>query len=370
MKCLLSLLSLLLFVNVFAQIDDLEKANQPCFQKTLDRTKLRKENKSRYVEWECGQKADIIDCNSGLELDPESNRVYTRGGDGFQATGKLYTGYCESCHNNGTRKRLVYFEEGLQDGKDTTTYPSGCPQVITSFVNGVENGQWVYYFDSSGYEAWEINYVNAKKHGKSIYFKQFPNGKSKEGYPLYTRDTLKIEHHTNGVLDGVRKEFFKDSKLKREVNYKMGKFHGAFKIYNKDGVLLEDLNFENGEKIEEQKYFYDNGAPLRTENWKKGVKEGNFTTFYIQGNVQSIENYKKGLKEGWFEERFPDNSIKRRALYKKDELIEEHVFDKYGNEIKTFRVEPEENQAEDDAMPTEKKKKAFWKRNKKKKDEE
>ncbi|MDX1445530.1 toxin-antitoxin system YwqK family antitoxin [Lishizhenia sp.] len=361
------LLVLVIMVQSFV-FGQMEKLGEPCYQKTLDRKEAMKKSRSRYVEWECGKDPEIVDCNQALQLDPETERVYTNGSaNDFSTGGQLFTGYCESCHDNGIRKRLVYFENGLQNGKDTTYYESGCPLVVTSYIAGKENGTWTKFFDSSGYVAWEINFLDNKKHGRSIYFAQYPNGEDRNGHPRYTIDTLKIESFVNGILDGTKKEFYKDSKIKREVNYKMGELHGAFKTYGEDGTLLEDLNFEDGEKEGEQKYYYDNGAPLRTENWKKHLKEGNFTTFYIQGHVQKSEVYKKGQKHGWFEERFPDNSIKRRALYEKDVLIEEHVFDKYGNEIKTFGVEEEENAAEDDAMPTEKGKK---KRKRKKKRKE
>jgi len=65
---------------------------------------------------------------------------------------------------------------------------------------------------------------------------------------------------------------------------------------------------------------------------------------------------KKGIPEGWFEERWPDDNLKRRALYKKGELIEEHRFDEHGVENYTFGVEVSSGK-EDDAMPGAKKKK-------------
>jgi hypothetical protein len=86
------------------------------------------------------------------------------------------------------------------------------------------------------------------------------------------------------------------------------------------------------------------------------VKNGEFKTFYYEGFVQVSENYKKGLKEGWFEEFFPDQKRKSRALYKKDVLIEEHVWDESGREIKTFGGKVSSG-VEDDAVPTAGKKK-------------
>ena len=93
------------------------------------------------------------------------------------------------------------------------------------------------------------------------------------------------------------------------------------------------------------------------------VKDGEFKTFYYNGLVQVMENYKKGIPEGWFEERWPDDKLKRRALYKKGVLIEEHRYDEHGTENYTFGVEASAS-TEDDAMPTAKKKKTKKKKSK------
>ena len=95
-----------------------------------------------------------------------------------------------------------------------------------------------------------------------------------------------------------------------------------------------------------------------------GVKNGEFKIFYYQGHIQESENYKKGKKEGWFETFYPDSKDKRRALYKKDVLVEEHKYDEHGRETYTFGAQPDGGD-EDDAMPTGKKKK----KKKKKKEE-
>ncbi|MNY27594.1 hypothetical protein D3C86_1615060 [compost metagenome] len=101
------------------------------------------------------------------------------------------------------------------------------------------------------------------------------------------------------------------------------------------------------------------------------VRNGEFKTLYYNQKLQSVEIYKKGLKEGWFEERFPDERVKSRALYKKDVLVEEHVFDEQGREIRTFGGTASSGK-EDDAMPkspAEKKKKEKKKKEPKPKEE-
>lgn len=345
-------------VVTFSQIGEVG-ARKLCWEKSTER------KGQRFVDWECGKSDQVVDCNESLESDPGSSLVLTR------KTGARFTGTCETCHENGIKQRVVNFKDGLTDGVDTTYYRSGCTQVIRTHVLGKENGKWVFYNDSSGLEAWEINFLNGEKHGKSIYFshnqvdtkskKIKVAGKEEEvTYGVYESDTTKIEYFVNGKLDGTRKEYFPGSKLKKEVNYKEGRLHGDFIVYNPDGDVLQQLSYDEGEKDGEWTYYYNDGSLLKIENWDKGTKRGVFKTFYIQGHLQSKEEYdRKGRKHGWFEERFADDKVKREAEYKRGELIEEHVYDEYGNEIRTVGGDAEETE-EDDEVPTSKKKRKWW----------
>ena len=363
-RILFSIIVLFPFLCIGQSSSDLNSGrNKLCFQESIDRYG------KRYVDWQCGQNDAIVDCNEKLESDPGSNLVLTR------SSGTPYSGDCETCHDNGIRQRLVHFNAGLVDGIDTTYYSSGCPQVVRNHIDGAENGMWTYYNDTSGLEAWQINYFNGEKHGQSIYWSHYRVGTDQTNvkignstrtleYGLYDRDTIKIENYANGLLHGLKQEFYPGSKIKKEVYYENGVFHGPFLVYDEEGNLLQELNYSEGEKDGESKYYYDDGSLLRTENWDEGVKEGTFKTFYIQGFPQKIENYKKGMKHGYFEERFNDDKIKREAYYKKDELVEEHVYDKYGNEIRTVDEDGPVEKTEDDEIPQTKEKKwwQFWKK--------
>ncbi|HZH86822.1 MAG TPA: toxin-antitoxin system YwqK family antitoxin [Brumimicrobium sp.] len=372
-KRIFTLLLLLCSPFMYAQISNdggFGNKRGPCFQKSVDRIG------KQYVEWECDDYDNIVDCNESLESDPGNNLVLTR------STGSPFTGDCETCHQNGLRERIVHFVNGKTDGIDTTFYQSGCPQVVRNHIEGVENGTWTFYNDTSGLIAWNINYFNGEKHGQSIFYNQHPVGREKlkvmlNGverfieYTTYENDTAKIEFYNNGLLEGTKKEYWPGSKIRREVNYKQGVFHGVFIEYDPGGNVMQELNYDLGKKDGNWKYYYNDGSLLKTENWKKDVKEGEFKTFYIQGFIQTMETYRKGQKHGEFMERFPDDKIKREAIYKKDVLVEEHVYDKYGNEIRTVGVDQPHAKTEDDEIPTTKKqqKKIGKKKEKKEKKE-
>ena len=323
-----------------AQIPEIKQKDSCYFlyDKSGNRT-----NSRRYADWQCGKLVGVIDCNEKLEYDQDADIIYNRDLVNSQNAGKPFSGTCETCHMNGILARRITFLNGKENGIDTTYYESGCPQVVRSHVQGSESGQWLYMYDSTQYLAWEMNYYLGEKHGKHIFMKK--NG-----------DTTKWENYKNGRLDGVKRTYYTDSKIKREVTYKEGILEGSFKIYNIEGVVIEEINYKEGKRDEECKYFYDDGKPLKIENWDMGVKNGEFKIFYYQGHIQESESYKKGKKEGWFTVYYPDSKTKTKALYKKDILIEEHRYDEQGRETYSFGT-PTGDESEDDEMPTTKKSK-------------
>lgn len=414
--------------GIFAQ-DDLNIKKKNCY----DRSTAQKGK--RFVDWECGKIAGVIDCNEKLEYDEGSNTLFSK------SSGSPFTGKCETCHSNGILEHRINFVNGKEDGYDTTYYESGCMMVIRNNIAGKETGLWTFYYDSTGRVAWEMNYLNGQKHGKQVFL----NAKG---------DTTLLENYVNGVLHGVKKTYYAKSKLEKMVTYANGVFNGPFITYNKEGKMLQHLNYKEGKKDGPCTYYYDDGVLLRTENWSMDARNGEFKTLYYEQNLQTIENYKRnkqnkkfetfegevyecineqtalevrkmierdsmpakkiettvnnktnlviytgkldvaqtpflygqklstGLnktypfngkfyivkvkkiteyvpvdyREGWFEEKFPDQKPKRRALYKAGVLMEEHVYNEQGKEIKTYGGTSSKG-AEDDQVPVDKKKK-------------
>lgn len=338
----LKLIFLLVFAGIcLPSVAQVKIQKKNCYDR-LD--SLNRNRKSRYVDFDCGKMAGVVDCNEKLELDPGTGMLLT------QNFGSPFTGTCETCHRNGILEHRITFLNGREQGTDTTYYETGCTMVIRNHIEGKEHGQWTYFFDSLGRVAWEMNYNMGEKHGIQVFF-------NKKG------DTISLETYKNGILDGPKKSYFKDSsKVEKASYYSKGLLNGPFIVYNRAGKEIQKLNYKNGQKDGTFSYYYDDGVLLRTENWSKGVKNGSFKTLYYEGTVQVIENYKNGLREGWFEERFPDQKMKRQALYKKDVLIEEHVFNEQGEEIKSFGTPT--NKKEDDEIPTGKSKKEKKKKKK------
>ena len=336
MKYLVVSLIVISSTILFGQNSITDVKGKPCYERA---------GKSGNVDvWQCGKEVGVVNCNEELEVDEGSGLVIKRATDNvnYNGVGKPFTGKCESCFMNGLIERRITFVNGKEEGTDTSYYESGCPQAIRTHIQGEESGTWTYFYDSTQQIAWEMNFYMGEKNGKDVYMK--PNG-----------DTTKEETYKNGLLHGVKKSYYKGSKIFKEATYANGLLDGSFKLYNNQGIVIEEVTYKQGKKNEVSKYFYDDGVLLRTENWSMGVKNGEFKTFYYQGHVQTLETYKKGVKEGKFAEFYPDQKEKRRAFYEKDVLIEEHLFDEQGNETYSFGA-PVGDGAEDDAVPGSQKK--------------
>ncbi|MFT5777797.1 MAG: antitoxin component YwqK of YwqJK toxin-antitoxin module [Crocinitomicaceae bacterium] len=351
MKYLLILLCSILTTTLFAQIPEV-KEQKKCYERYDAAGVLIPKDKLRYAEWQCGKLAGVIDCNEKLTYEEDVDIVYAGNNGG------PYTGRCETCHMNGILERRVTFVNGKQHGVDTTTYSSGCRRVIQSHIQGVKNGTEIYYYDSTGYVAWEMNYQLGEKHGRQIYFKN----KNEENLS----DTTLWENYNAGNLHGVKRTYYSKSRIKNVVHYDNGILDGSFKVHNLKGIVIQNVNYRQGKKDKEIKYYYDDGTLLSTEHWSMGVKNGEFTTFFYQGDIQVQQSYKNGQKVGWFVENYPSNKTKQRILYdKKGVRAEEHRYDEQGRETYSFGA-PDTNGAEDDEVPIGKQTKAQKKEAKRK----
>lgn len=254
------------------------------------------------------------------------------------------------------------------------------------YSNGVLNGQKITY-DSKGKRMKQVNYVNGLLDGPFL---------------VYNKEGKIIEELTyrEGKKDGVFKYYYDDGKLLRTENWSMDAKNGEFKTFYYDGTVqtLETYKKSSGKpEVRMDAEIYEvadektanqiaemlgkrmNQQQIREElgenaglNVIAGKTINPETTPAIEGKKleQGINKpYKQNkkyyvvkvnratsiaqreIKEGWFEEYFPDHKPKRRALYKKDELVEEHVFDENGREIRTFGGQASTG-AEDDEVPT------------------
>ncbi|MCB0479572.1 MAG: hypothetical protein KDC84_15500 [Crocinitomicaceae bacterium] len=344
MKYSLFLFVIALFSNVaWNQENDLKKKKE---EKLVEchRKEATEIFDKRYGEWECGRNKGIIDCNEFLEMDPTTNVYFHRN------TGKPFSGDCETCHLTGRRSLLIHFKNGREDGIDTSYYPSGCIMAIRNNIEGVRDGNWKFYYDSTYQEYFIENYIGGMKHGPQRYYYKNGNLSKVENYNMNSLDGKKIEYYFS-------KDYLDSTSLKKklEIEYKKGKYNGKYLMFTPDGKPLIEEIYVMDVKDGEQKYYHENGNLLRTEEWNKGVRDGEFITFYFDGaTIIREENYSKGALNGTYKEYYlpkkdEEPILKVEAIYKNGCPVEQTLYDEFGKEIELDEGEGDGEEGEEGA---------------------
>lgn len=125
---------------------------------------------------------------------------------------------------------------GLKQGTWTTyNIDSKAPQTIISYIDGALNGPYIE-MDDLGRFALIANYKANVLDG--------PYGKYKIGRPEV------IANYVDGMLDGPMAEYnYRNNKIKQEVNYKMGKKHGAMRYFNDEGKITVEYIYKDDERV-------------------------------------------------------------------------------------------------------------------------
>lgn len=236
-------------------------------------------------------------------------------------SGTPFTGKCKVCHNNGNVWMYLEYKGGWSYGIDTVYYENGNINLIRSHDTqglGKEDGTWKFYREDGSLK-WEKTFVMGAADGEQRYY--FPDS------------TLeKVEMWKMGQLNGIKTEYYEGGQIRKEIGYKNGRFDGTYRTFYKNGMLESEQQFSNDKKTGPSSYYYESGQLFYTENHENGLREGEFKRFYMTGRKWTIENYSKDMRHGLFEEYYDDekNTIKYRAIYKKDKLVEEHTYDEFG----------------------------------------
>lgn len=115
--------------------------------------------------------------------------------------------------------------------------------------------------------------------------------------------------------DGVRREYYPDGALHKEIEIKNGKESGSFKEYFKSGQLFQEMTFRNNKRSGVAKKYYESGVLYEEIPYEDGMKHGIVKRYRRTGELMSeVPYYKsflcKGLKEytidGKLKVRYPE----------------------------------------------------------------
>lgn len=170
----------------------------------------------------------------------------------------------------------------------TSFFPNGEKQLIIQTVNGEENGCWQQW-DSSGNPIFEDNYCNGLRQGKRI---------------LWYKDSVKRmeANYSNDSLDGELKEWYFNGKIKWVFEYSHGRLMNVSSFSNILGEAVQYGSLKNGNGT---LIMYSDEDTLKSvvsiTSYKNGLKNGPDVAFYKYPNdTAEIQEYKDGIKNGKF----------------------------------------------------------------------
>lgn len=176
----------------------------------------------------------MVSCNSGgSSSQPEA--VNTQGFIMEQIPGSDWV-RAVKVNAAGSILEEGFLNNGIKEGT-WVTYIAGneFPQKIESFINGINNGNYME-FNERGQLTLRAGYRNNKLHG--------PWGLYRFGRPE------KTANYKNGELDGVYKEYFnRDGKIQKEIHYRNGIQHGPYRFFNEEGEITLEYEYKDGEEV-------------------------------------------------------------------------------------------------------------------------
>ena len=252
-----------------------------------------------------------------------------------------------------------FMVDGKPDGYWKSYYENGNLKSEGNRKNFLLDGEWKFY-QEDGSISQLITYSEGKKNGKRItYTSEYVleenfSDNTKEGMS-YVYD---IDNHlvssvsfSNGVENGMKKEFAEDGRIIRITDYNKGfiissewinrmdgsgrkqgkwltfhdngniatvsfylndKLNGYVKHYDEDGKLTDIEKYDSGKKEE-----------LAKDEVKADVRK----EYYSNGKIKTIATYKNGLPEGIRREYDEKGNISGSYVFEHGKIVSEGIID-------------------------------------------
>ncbi len=230
-------------------------------------------------------------------------------------------------HFNNAPASIYTYKHGVKHGAYTNTNFYGTTTVTGSFLNGAEDGEWIWYFDN-GQKKRVRNYLNGEYHGKALDY--YENGQLENEY-LYEHGEATgtwVSYHENGTIYTRsdyrfneyhgRKEFYSPNGHLQLVRiYDHGRLTG-YTYLGKDGKELPVIPVENETTV--IKAFFDNGKVSREMEYKNGQLVNKYKAYYYNGQLENELDYVVNTYHGKDIEYYENGKLKVERSYNYDDL--------------------------------------------------
>jgi antitoxin component YwqK of YwqJK toxin-antitoxin module len=198
----------------------------------------------------------------------------------------LRHGFWKGVHEESKRPR---YEGTFEHGKEVGTFKyfddtKAGTVIATRDFSKNDGSCYTIFFDQKGNKVSEGVVKNKLFEGQWKYYHQ------------ESKDIMTLENYKNGKLNGVRKVFYKSSKLAEEINYSEGKKNGIAKTFAENGKQIDQHQYVNDMFEGIAIYFDGNGKKMYEGNYKNNVKVG-IWKFYENDKVVKQVKAEKFSKE-------------------------------------------------------------------------
>jgi antitoxin component YwqK of YwqJK toxin-antitoxin module len=247
-RYIIAILALLMFVNLFAQTDTLNRAD---------------EFNCKYGYWKVY--TDVIDEPKLIE-------------DGLYVNGRKF-GLWNAYYKDGTKKNELTFVDGRPKGYMVLYNIEGDTSECGYYINNRWTGNYRSFF--SGNRRQHVFFFNEK--GK------------RSGCQLYYNEAGEIVREAD-YIDGKElfgRDFYDDGTVKEEAK------DNRTTYYDKAGKIISNCTFHKGSKKSyTETTYHQNGNTATVVSYVDGKRNGNCMTYYDNGNLKTKGAYKAGKLSG------------------------------------------------------------------------
>ena len=118
-----------------------------------------------------------------------------------------------------------------------------------------------------------------------------------------------------GILDGVSKSYYKNTKLEMEGSYTEGRKNGVFKEYYENGKIKSEINYSYDLKEGLAKTYYSNGNVEAEGNFENGEEIGTTRVYYENGKLKEEIPYTNGVINGHHIQYSKNGKVLKKTFY-------------------------------------------------------
>lgn len=205
-------------------------------------------------------------------------------------------------YKSGTIQLMKNYSEGNLHGQYTAYYKSGRKSISCIYKNNDYDGYYVKY-NSYGNKESEGWYVDGQKEGNWFFY--FSNGKlSNKTYFLHNNAT------------GFEYDYAPDSMLKFKTKYENG-FSKRIEQFGNDGKKFKTTVFDGNS---DYALYYPDGKLRAKGVFKCNVLSGKYTFFRKDGSLSSEFNYNNDVKDGKCVIYNSNGKLKKEGSYEFGEM--------------------------------------------------